>query len=359
MIISIIAVIFLFSIIIFVHEGGHFLFAKSAGIKIETFSLGFGPKLFSWKRGETLYQVCLIPFGGYVKMAGEEYLDKGEFEKWEYMGKPPGVRSRVIIGGSLNNLILGFLLLIPSFMIGLPGYDGTKIGGFVENMPAEKAGLKVGDEIVEINGKKCKEWFDVLTTIKEVTKKAPEKEINIKVKRNNKILQFNIKPVSYIEEALSGEKEKVYIIGILPKEKAEKYSFQQAVIRAGKEFYKMCYGVFLAFKMLIKKEVSMKLLSGPVGIAQWSAEIVHYGLSRYIYFIAFISINLGIINLFPIPLFDGGHLVGLFFEKITGFRAKRRFLEIVQYVGVLLLITLALYVTYNDILRVISSLIKK
>jgi len=359
MIISTLAVILLFSIIIFVHEAGHFLLAKKAGIKVEVFSLGFGPKLFSWKKGETVYQICLIPFGGFVKMAGEEYEDKEKFEEWEYMGKPAGVRSRVIVGGSLNNLVLGFLLLIPAFMLGLPGYDGTKIGGFVKGMPAEKAGIKIGDEIIEVNGKKCRMWFDVLTNIKKITKENPEGDIVLKVRRDGKILNFKVKPAPYVSSSPSGEKEKVYIIGILPKEKQEKYPFFKAVARTGKEFYKMCYGVFVAFKMLIKRQVSIKLLSGPVGIAKWGAEIVHYGIARYIYFIAFISINLGIINLFPIPVFDGGHLVGLFFERLTGIRPKKKFLEIVQYVGALLLISLAIYVTYNDILRVLHSLVKK
>lgn len=357
--ISTIAVIFLFSIIILVHEAGHFFFAKKAGIKVETFSLGFGPKLFSWKRGKTVYQICLLPFGGFVKMAGEEYEDKEKYESWEYMGKPPGIRSRVIIGGSLNNLILGFLLLIPAFMLGLPGYDGTKIGSFIKGMPAEKAGLKKGDEIIEVNGKRCREWFDVLMNIKESTKENPEKVINLKVKRNGKILDFKIKPAAYIQPSASGGKEKVYIIGILPKERNEKYPFFQAIGRAGKEFYKMVYSVFIAFKLLIERQVSMKLLSGPVGIAKWGAEIVHYGIARYIYFIAFISVNLGIINMFPLPVFDGGHLVGLFFERITGIKPKKKFLEIIQYAGAVFLIVLALYVTYNDILRILHSLVKK
>jgi len=210
-----------------------------------------------------------------------------------------------------------------------------------------------------VNGKKCRVWFDVLTTIKEITKENPEKDITLKIKRNEQILTFKIKPAPYVSSSISGEKEKVYIIGILPKETQEKYPFFKAVVRAGKEFYKMCYGVFVAFKMLIKRQVSMKLLSGPVGIAKWGAEIVHYGIARYIYFIAFISINLGIINLFPIPVFDGGHLVGLFVERLTGIKPKKKFLEIVQYAGALLLIILAIYVTYNDILRVLHSLIKK
>ena len=358
MLISIVSVFVLFSIIILVHELGHFLVAKKVGIKIDTFSLGFGPKIFSWKKGETVYQVCLLPFGGFVKMAGEEYGDKEEFEQWEYMGKAPGLRARVLAAGSLNNLLFGFLLLIPVFMLGVPGYDGTKIGSFLKGMPAEKSGLKAGDEIVEVNGKRCGEWFDVLINIRKSTSEYKGQTVEIKVKRDGEFLTFKIKPASHEVTGLSGKKEISYIVGIMPKEKNEKYSFFRAIPRAMSEFKKMIYGVFLAFKLLFTKQVSFKGLSGPVGIAQWSAKIVHSGISRFLYFMCFISVNLGIINLLPFPVLDGGHLFGVLVERIVRKKPRRIVLEIIQYIGAALLITLALYVTYNDILKILQEKIK-
>jgi regulator of sigma E protease len=361
MILSIISVFVLFSIIILVHEAGHFFAAKRVGIRVEKFSIGFGPKLFSRKKGDTEYQFCLLPFGGFVKMSGEEYegKEKEKDEDWEYMGKSVGHRSQVVAAGALNNLILGLLLLIPVFIIGVPGYDGTKIGSFVKGLPAEKSGLAVGDEILEVNGKACNEWFDVLMNIKSAIERDAQRPVNLTVKRNGEVLLFSVMPGVFKDSEETDAGKPVYILGISPMERIEKYSFGGAVIRAGKEFGKMLYGIFIALKMLIARQVSARQLSGPIGIAQWGAEIVHYGLGRFLYFMAFISVNLGIINLMPFPILDGGHLFGLAVERISRRRPSRKSLEWVGYVGFVLIIGLALYVTYNDIMRVVEDFITR
>jgi len=357
MILSIVAVVIMFSVIILVHEWGHFFFAKKVGIRVEKFSLGFGPKIFSVKKGDTVYQVCLIPFGGFVKMAGEEFQEKNEIQKWEYMGKSPGHRAQVIVAGSLNNLLLGLVLLVPVFMLGVPGYEGTKIGSFVKGLPAEKSGLMVGDQVLEVNGRPCKEWTDVIIIIKQEIEKDVTAGIRLKVKRNGQVLFFNITPAPYNEsQEISGARD--YKIGISPMETIERYRFPSAVRRAWKEFYKMIYGIFLAMKMLFTHQVSAKNLAGPIGIAQWGAEIVHYGLGRFLYFMAFISVNLGIINLMPFPVLDGGHLFGICVEKISGITPKQKTLEVIQYVGFICLVFLALYVTCNDIIRVLENIVK-
>lgn len=359
MILSIIAVVILFSIIILVHEAGHFFVAKRVGIRVEKFSLGFGPKLFAWKKSGTEYQVCLLPFGGFVKMAGEEYEEKEKIEEWEYMGKSPGHRAQVVSAGSINNLILGLILLIPVFMMGVPGYDGTRIGSFVEGLPAAQSGLMVGDRILKVNGIECKEWFDVLMNIKSAIERDNKQPVNLVVERDHRVLVFDVMPGVFQGNETEKEKKPVYILGISPMEKIEKFPFSGAVVRAGKEFYKMLYGIYVALKMLITRQVSAKQLSGPIGIAQWGGEIVHYGFSRFLYFMAFISVNLGVINLLPFPILDGGHLFGLIIERISHRRPSRKVLEVVGYLGFVLIIGLALYVTYNDILRVIEGLVKK
>ncbi len=359
MLISIIGVVFLFSIIILVHEFGHFWTAKRAGIRVETFSLGFGPKLFSWRRGETLYQLCLLPFGGFVKMSGEEYHEKRQFEPWEYMGKAPGLRAQVLVAGSLHNLLFGLILLVPIFMMGVPGYDGTKIGSFVKGLPAETSGLKIGDEVLEINGTKCRNWFDVSRNIKAATAENGAGPVAVTVRRAGEVITFQVMPKPKETEDMTGKKVLARLIGIGPMEVEEKYGFFPAFVRAGKEFGTMVYGVFLALKMLFTNEVSAKYLTGPVGIAQWGAEIAHSGIAKYLYFMSFISVNLGLFNLLPVPILDGGHLVGLLVERITRKRPSRKLLEIIQYAGLAALVFLILFVTYNDVLRILEAKLKK
>jgi len=377
MLLSIVGILVLFSVVIIIHESGHFWIARKAGVRVEKFSLGFGPKIISWRRKvwkplylypypfaprikqlveeETEYQICLIPFGGYVKMAGEDYKPEGPFQTDEYMAKSPGWRAAIVASGALHNLFFGFLLLIPVFMLGVPGYDGTRIGSFVKGMPAENSGLKVGDEVISVNGKKCREWHDVIMNIRQSTAENPDQPVYLLVRRDGQILPFSILPKAVAAPDFSGKKMTSYLLGISPREKLEKYPFFVSIVRAGKEFGKMTYGVFLAFKMLFTRQVSAKLLSGPVGIAQWAGEIVHAGIARFLYFVAFISVNLGLINFFPFPVLDGGHLVGLLMEKLRGKRPSKQFLEIVQYAGAAALIFLALFVTYNDLVRLLEA----
>jgi len=357
MIFSVISILILFSVIILVHETGHFLAARRVGIRVEKFSLGFGPRIFSVKRGDTEYQLSLLPFGGFVKLAGgEEGEEKESYENWEYMGKSPGHRSQVIVAGSIGNLVLAFLLLIPVFMMGMPGYDGTKIGALVEGFSAETTGLEIGDEILEVNGTPCKEWMDVLLNIRRAIEVSHTDPVELVVRRDNEIINVKAMPSLYQgDEDGAG----VYILGITPKEKTERYGIGQAVVRSAKEFYKMLYSIFLSIKMLITKQVSPKNLAGPIGIAQWGADIARSGLSRFLYYVAFISVNLGVVNLLPFPVLDGGHLAGLLGERIIRRKPSKKFLEWSAYVGFMLIIGLALYVTYNDILRVMTEIATK
>ncbi|MGC8976418.1 MAG: RIP metalloprotease RseP [Candidatus Ratteibacteria bacterium] len=350
---SIFALIILFSVLITIHEFGHFILAKRNGVKVEKFSIGFGPKIFSKKKGDTTYIISIIPFGGYVKLAGEE-IDKEIFEDWEYMGKSPGIRSKILIAGSLNNLIFGFLLLIPVFMIGTLNYDGTKIGKFIKNFPAEKSGLKIGDEIIEVNGEKCKNWLDVTMKIKQFTKKYKERQVTLKVKRDGKELIFNIKPAPYTVE-IDNKKETEYIIGILPKEKFEKYPFHIAVIKSFKEFYNISSTTLTGFKLLFQRKLSIKHFTGPVGISEIAIRVWKVGLSTYLQFMAILSINLGIINLIPYPLLDGGHIFGLLIEKIRRKRPSYKTLQIIQNIGAISLILFAIYITYQDMGRILES----
>jgi regulator of sigma E protease len=354
---SFLSLIILFSVLITIHEFGHFIVAKRNGVKVEKFSVGFGPKIFEWERGDTIYTISLVPFGGFVKLAGEE-IDKEKFEEWEYMGKSPGIRMKILFAGSLNNLILGFILLIPVFMVGTTTYDGTKIGEFVKDYPAEKSGLKIGDEILEVNGEKCKNWIDVTMKIKEFTKKYKNRPVVLKVKRGNEILIYSIKPAPYEYEEENGKKETEYIIGILPKEKLEKYPFHLAVIKSFKEFYNISYTTLIGFKLLFQRKLSIKHFMGPVGISEIAVNAWKVGLITYLQFMAILSINLGIINLIPYPLLDGGHIFGLLIEKIRKKKPNPKTLQIIQNIGAISLILFAIFITYQDIGRIFERNLK-
>ncbi|MCX7916861.1 MAG: RIP metalloprotease RseP, partial [bacterium] len=339
-----------------IHEFGHFIVAKRNGVKVEKFAIGFGPKIFEKKKGGTTYIISIIPFGGYVKLAGEE-IDKEKFEEWEYMGKSPGIRSKILIAGSLNNLIFGFLLLIPVFMIGTITYEGTKIGEFVKDFPAEKSGLKIGDEIIKVNDEKCKSWIDVTLKIKEFTKKYKTLPVKLEVKRGEEILIFKIKPAPYVIE-IDGKKQTEYIIGILPKEKLEKYPFHMAVIKSLREFYNISFTTLIGLKLLFQKKLSIRHFTGPVGISEIAISAWKVGFVTYLQFMAILSINLGIINLIPYPVLDGGHIFGLFIEKIRKKRPNQKILQIVQNIGVFTLILFSIYITYQDIGRIFEKNIK-
>ncbi|HOM26754.1 MAG TPA: RIP metalloprotease RseP, partial [bacterium] len=296
------------------------------------------------------------PFGGYVKLAGEE-IDKEKFEEWEYMGKSPGIRSKILFAGSLNNLIFGFILLIPVFMIGTISYEGTKIGDFIKNFPAEKSGLKVGDEVLEVNGEKCKTWLDVTLKIKDYTKKYKDKPLNLKIKRENEILIYSIKPAPYTVEE-NGKKLTEYIIGILPKEKLEKYPFHRAVIKSGKEFFEISFTTLIGLKLLFQRKLSIRHFTGPVGISEIAVAAWKVGFVSYLQFMAILSINLGIINLIPYPVLDGGHIFGLLIEKIRKKRPNMKTLQIIQNIGAISLILFALFITYQDIGRIFERNLK-
>jgi regulator of sigma E protease len=349
---AILGILIVFSIVIFVHEFGHFWTAKKLGISVERFSFGFGPKIFSWKRGETEYTICPILFGGYVKLAGEEGISKGTPD--EYSSKPPGYRALVLFSGAFNNLVIGYLFIIPALILGIVTYNGTTIGGVVKNYPAQKAGLKAGDKIISIDGKNTNQWLEILLNVTKYSNKYLGKPLDIKVQRDNLIKTFYITPLLYKKGKSILRGEKRYIIGIYPQEKVVKYNFFQAIPKAFYYYGDMLSKIFISLQLLITGQVGINELSGPVGIAKLSGEAISLGFATFCYFLAFININLGIFNLLPYPVLDGGHIAGVLGEKILRRKPHKKILEIVNTGAAILIILFVLYITYFDILRIIK-----
>jgi len=358
MIINILAIIFVFGTVIIIHEWGHFLVAKKAGIKVEKFSFGLGPPIFKFKKGETIYQISPFPLGGFVKLAGE-YPEEAKKDsspqekKREYFSKPLGIRALVIAAGPFNNILLGFLIFVFVFLLGVetPDFSLAKIGTFTKNAPAEKSGLQQGDVILMIDNNKINRWEDMA----EIIHRSAGKKLKFLVKRESEEFSLNITPEEKLLPAPSGKMEKIGLIGIMPATYTERVGLPLAIKKAAINTRDVTVLIFVALKKIFTKEIPARYLAGPVGIAQLTARFAHTGLSNFLSFIALISINLGIINLFPFFILDGGRIAGLGIEKITRKTPSKRLLEISQTVGIALLLALFLFITYNDLLRLFKK----
>lgn len=331
---TIIAAILLFGVIVFIHELGHFLFAKRAGIRIHEFSIGMGPKIFSVKKKETEYSVRLLPLGGFVSMEGEdgESSDPRSFAK-----KSIGQRASVLFAGPFFNIILAAILLIPVYMyIGSPV---TTLNAVVPNSPAQVAGIMAGDKIEKINNEETKSWEDVTTTLA----KSDGKEVTITINRDGDVKDINVTPQI---------KDGRYIIGIEPKmQKGFFYSIGAAVTGT----WDMTKQMIGFVGQLITGTVpggAENAVAGPIGVISIVSDAAKAGLINVIYIGAVISLNLGILNLLPIPALDGGRLVLLGIEGLRGGKKLDPNKEgAIHMVGFAALMLLMLFVTYKDILR--------
>lgn len=331
--------------IIFVHELGHFIFAKLMGVYVYEFSLGMGPRLFHKKGKETDYCLRLIPIGGFCSMAGEE-VDEEDIKvpkKRRLQAKKPWQRFLIMFFGPGFNFIFAILLLFfVALFCGSYSYEPI-ISDVNKNYPAQLAGIEKGDEIVSINGKKVKTTDDATIYLTLADKK---KNTIIKVKKeNDDIKEYKIKPK---KEKKDGETS--YKYGITVKGE-KKYGFvnsiKYTVVKTGSLFKQM----WITVVKLFTGGVKVNQLSGPVGIYSIVGEQSKSGVSNILYLMAFLSINVGFLNLIPLPAFDGGHILFIVIEKIKGSPVSPKVENMIHTVGLFLLMLLMVYITFNDILR--------
>jgi regulator of sigma E protease len=416
-------------VLIFVHELGNFLAARFFGVRVETFSIGFGPKLFKFKCCETEFAVSLIPLGGYVKMAGED-PDKPPKSPDEFYAKPPWQRIVIALAGPLMNLLLAVLFFAASYTIGryVPSYQveaarvgfvlsekvplkpgdlilevngkrvknwkefnqivslnpdrdlrikikrGNKveeikvhtlvdkkngigvlpvvpavkpvIGKVLPNSPADRAGLKPGDVILKINGEEITRWEQVVRTIGE----SNGKEVELLILRNGKQLTLKVKPEF-------NKKYGRYTIGIVPKVDLVfmKYPLSESLKKSVEEFKAQTNLFFTFLYKLITGQASIKSLGGPILIAEVAGKAAQAGISNFLYFMGFISLQLGYFNLIPLPVLDGGLILLFLIEILKGRSLSPQFREKFQQVGLLILGLLMIIVFYNDIMRLVSQ----
>jgi len=432
--ITIIAGIVMLSILVFVHELGHFCVAKLSGVKVLKFSIGFGPKLLSRHWGDTEYLICAIPLGGYVQMLGEGSSADAELTEEEkafsFAEKPVSRRLAIVAAGPLMNLILPFLVLPVSYLVGvqLPAYyeqppcvghviadsaaanagfvdgdciaevngrsltswnDANKallgsageslifkikrqqetfyanfpeendsleglqalglmpqqaalVGGLAPDMPAVAAGMQVGDRILRVNGLDISSWYDLRPAIQQLD----GGDVAVTIERDGQLVELSITPKLQEE---SGD----YLVGISPMtETVEKrFGFIEAGRAGAKRSLELIELTLVFIEKLFTGNVSAKNIGGPITVVQVAGQAAQTDLSAILSVLAFISIQLGILNLLPIPILDGGHIFFYFFEIVFRRPLSMWAREVAQQIGLILLVMLMVLAFYNDLVR--------
>ncbi|WP_431799352.1 RIP metalloprotease RseP [Halobacillus andaensis] len=413
---TVIAFIIMFGLLVFVHEWGHLIFAKRAGMLAREFAIGFGPKIFAFTRNETLYTIRLLPIGGYVRVAGEdpeiielkaghhiglEFNDSGKVNKIIVNNKSKHPNARVIevekadldhrliiegyeideeeklffevdpkamfvvdeketqiapfdrqfasksvpqramqlFAGPLMNFVLAIILfMILGFIQGVPA-DKAMIGEVQQESPAEQAGLQPGDEVTAVNNESVNTWEEFTTIVRE----HPEEEVTLTVSRNGQTNELTVTP-NRLEE---GDVE----IGQVGVARAFEDSIAKKLTFGFTQTYEWGSLILTNLGMLVTGQFSLDMLSGPVGIYDATDQVVQTGLTNFVMWTAILSVNLGIINLLPLPALDGGRLLFVGLEGVRGKPIDPQKEGIVHFVGFALLMLLMLVVTWNDIQR--------
>jgi len=372
---TVVYAIIVLGILIFVHELGHFLLAKLMGVSVEKFSLGFGPKLLGKKIGETEYLLSAFPLGGYVKMFGEGgFIEGGESDPRpedenaptdatsepvhrdltedekarSFAHKPVLSRIAIVMAGPVFNLLFAWLIFIVLCMMGVPTVT-TKIGEALKDKPASKAGMQKGDIITAINSKPINRWDQIA----EGVAASKGKPLALTVKRDAAEISFTITPEPRVSKNLFGEKINGYAIGVASAGEVvtEHFNPPQAVIKGTEQTWKVIDLTFMSLVKMVQRVVPMDSVGGPIMIAKMAGEQASAGAASFLAFMALLSINLGVLNLLPVPVLDGGHLLFYFMELIFRRPVPQKIREYAQQIGMVLLLGLMVLAFYNDIIR--------
>ena len=357
----------LLTIIVFVHEMGHYVIARINGVKVDVFSIGFGKELFGWndKLG-TRWKICFIPLGGYVKFFGDANLassisDKNltSYSKEDlnktFVSKSLAQKSAIVFAGPLANFVFAFFIFFLIFYFkGI--IEETKILNIVEEVvigsPAYKSGFISNDIIIEINGLKTNDFY----SIKEIVEKNPMKQLNFKVIRFGKEISILATPelADFITE--QGKKMKVGRLGISPKYELtyKNLGLLKSLTKSMNDTAIYTVKTFEGISEIITGERSASELGGPIMIATVAGKAANRGIEPFLFIMAIISINLGLINLFPIPLLDGGHLFLFLVQAIKKSPINEEFLKYYSIVGIAILLALMILVNYNDLFRLFN-----
>lgn len=353
---SVAAFIIVLGVLIAFHELGHFLVAKALGLGVKTYSLGFGPKILARRYGRTEYRLSWIPLGGYVSLVGEredEQLEEGFTAKEHFNHRPAWHRILVVLAGPVFNVILAWLLFWGLFWAQGMYEPLPVIGDVRAESPAAEAGIEVGDHILSINGQSIATWSDLSDAIAASEGDA----ITMTLERNDQIIEKNLEPELMTRPNLFGEEEKSYLIGIVGSGdyRVEPLGGGAAAVESVRRTWEIVSLTVQGFVKLIERVIPLDTVGGPIMIAQLVSQQAEQGFGNLIALTALISVNLAIINLLPIPVLDGGHILFLVVEMIRRKPVSPRVQELTFKIGFALLITLMVLATYNDIVRILGG----
>ncbi|NLF80107.1 MAG: RIP metalloprotease RseP [Clostridia bacterium] len=339
MVVTIISVILVFCLLILSHEFGHFIAAKACGIYVDDFSLGMGPKIAQFKGKETTYTLRPFPIGGWCKMRGEdeESVDPRSFKSrklWQQM--------LTIAAGPLMNFILAITIFVVVFMMMGTASGANVIGEVGESTPAAAAGLQPGDRIMAINGLEIDEWVDISAAVNAA---KPGGALSLAIERDGRTLQTVIEP--YFDEEMQ-----TWLIGIIPQK--EHLNFFRAIWLGCVQSVQFSVAIIQGLAQMISGAIPADV-AGPVGIVTLIGQASEYGIQSLLILTAYLSINLGLINLFPLPALDGSRLVFLTIEGLRGKPINQAKEGMIHFVGLILLFGLMIFITYKDILRLVTG----
>ena len=355
--------VILILIVVFIHEYGHYYFAKKYGVGVTDFSIGFGKEIFGRKdKSGTRWKICWIPLGGYVKFFGDrhvysqadhqEILEKynEEEQKKLFILKPLYQRTLIVFGGPLANFLLALVIFFSIYTFIGKDFTPAVINEVQKDSPAMVGGLKQNDIILEIDGNKVESIMDVSKFITMST----DEIIDFKIKRSYDELIFKVKPNTVLGEDNLGNKLNKKIVGI----KLGAYNNEinhiklgpaQSIYHAANEVYYVSISSLKYIGAMIFGKADTSQLGGPIRIAKISGQVAEFGVLAFISMMAYISISLGLVNLFPIPMLDGGHLMFYAFEKVLGRPLSQKTQEGFFRIGLFLLISLMFFTTFNDL----------
>lgn len=350
---GIIVALLVLSVLIFFHELGHFAAARFFGVRVDVFSIGFGKKLYSKTIGQTQWSLSAIPLGGYVKMKGQDDSDPTNisYDEDSYNVKKPWQRIIILLAGPFANFLLAFVLYFAIANLGVPKLL-PYVGEIGKDTPAYKAGLNKEDKIVQVHGNSVRYWEDIGQNINDA-----KGDISIVVERDQQLVTLQLSPEVMEDQNIFGEKITRRIIGISPlgKQTTVYFGFVDGLGYAWGETKKASLLIVQSVQKLITGVVGTDKLGGIITIVDVTAQASSAGILALFFFTALISVNLGVLNLLPIPALDGGHIMFNLYEMITGRTASEKAMTYITMVGWAMLISLMLLGLYNDINRLLEG----